>query len=291
MTTHSLSAVINQTTDEGFRAWYEIVRDGLVAVGWTQTADTGQLDPVTMIRPAVNTAAGYEIWQSPDGSLIAKLEPGCGSNTSTPQMWMTFGKSTNGAGTLTGQTSTRNTVFIGTTPTSTSTAFTTYFSGSNDHLGVIFWAFSTASGSRHQGFILAGKTVDADGVATTIGFGVARQSSLSGAMSFQSVRSDAPAATLAESNFFSLVPGNVTASLTATDNNQVYLWMMNVPDVLPFLWAGTVLKTELPFGTSISTNLVGQLPRTYMCCSTALGELNLSPANSSSSYGFAILWE
>jgi len=95
-----------QTTDTEFRTWVAAIIAQLTAIGLTQTADTGQINTATVTTPAViNTAQGYAIFRYNDtlhatSPIFFKLEFGSGGAITTPSMWLTVGKGTNGAGTI-----------------------------------------------------------------------------------------------------------------------------------------------------------------------------------------------
>lgn len=103
-------SVVDNYSDAAFRLWITELRDMLVAAGFVQTDDTGQLDVATVVRPGTtSTAAGYMIFRTNDGfsPVFVKIEPGVFNNQARAATWMTFGTGTNGAGTITGLISTR----------------------------------------------------------------------------------------------------------------------------------------------------------------------------------------
>lgn len=112
MTKQTISTNPIATTDALFRAWGLAHSNALAAANstrLTQTADTGQINWVTVLKPAANTKAGYEIWKITDAGLpdiYIKIEYGIGLPVaaSTCAIWVTIGTSTNGAGTLGGVT-------------------------------------------------------------------------------------------------------------------------------------------------------------------------------------------
>lgn len=119
-------------TDAHFRAWAQEVHDALTAFGWVNTADTGQINLVTVSKPAgTSTSQGYEIWRMADSlqSLYAcymKIEYGSGTNSSNnPGIWITLGTGSNGTGTLTGTVGTRSLI---TQCNAYTTAAKTYYS-------------------------------------------------------------------------------------------------------------------------------------------------------------------
>jgi hypothetical protein len=117
MATSVSNVVFKQTTDAEFRAWGSAICTALQNLGVTKTADTGQIDWATVAKPAAtNTVQGYEIRQFTDAlqataPIYIKLEFGSNLNGATlPGIWLTIGNGTDGAGTLTGFTSTRRAI-------------------------------------------------------------------------------------------------------------------------------------------------------------------------------------
>jgi len=118
------SAVFQNNTDANFRAWVSAIIAAIVAGGWVQTADTGQINTATVTAPAVlSTSQGYAVFRSNDAGgglneFYVKIEFGSGpASALRPGVWVTFGWSTDGAGTLTGAAiSTRTQVACGTNP-------------------------------------------------------------------------------------------------------------------------------------------------------------------------------
>lgn len=106
MTYATASLAPTQGTDAAFRAWGSGISALLAAAGLVQTADTGQINWATVTRPTLaNTSQGYEIWRFPDAlqatrPIFLKIEYGSGTNSGVPQMWVTVGTATDGAGTL-----------------------------------------------------------------------------------------------------------------------------------------------------------------------------------------------
>lgn len=100
------------TTDAGFRAWGSKIAKALAEVGLIQTADSGQINWTTVTTPAVNaTYAGYEIWRFNDSAqsgqpIYMKVEYGRAAAASRPSIRMTYGRGSDGAGTLTKPSST-----------------------------------------------------------------------------------------------------------------------------------------------------------------------------------------
>lgn len=101
----------NLSDDATFRSWAQGIHDALLALGLVQTADTGQINLATALKPTVSTtAAGYEIWRFNDAlqavaPIFLKIEYGSGSSVTVPEVWITVGAGSNGAGVLTGASS------------------------------------------------------------------------------------------------------------------------------------------------------------------------------------------
>lgn len=97
----------SNSTDALFRAWCTFVRDGLLG-GWTQTADTGQMNFATITRPlAADTVQGYALFAMADAlqgaaPIVVKLEFGSGTAANEPDIRLTIGSGSNGSGTITG---------------------------------------------------------------------------------------------------------------------------------------------------------------------------------------------
>lgn len=285
MTTNSYSAVVDHTSDAGFRAWGSLLSARLAAAGLVQTADTGQINWTTVTRPATNTAGGYEIWRLSNSSLYFKIEYGTGSSATTPQMWITVGQGSNGSGTLTGQLSTRNTWTANAAPTSTLTSYNTYICVLADALSICWSLNGFQAASSAGGVLIVGRTVDSTGATTSIGFAVLRQINSSQAMACQCARIASTASTQAESTYFSMAVGAPASTLTNAGANQAYLVMMNVPDVFPFEWACTYKNSEVTKANTMSFAPVGPTSRTFL----ALG--GAAANNNDSSYGIAMIYE
>lgn len=107
MATNTFSAAPDNTSDATFRAWGSALSAALAAVGMVKTADTGQINWATVVKPAaVNTQSGYEVWRFNDAlqataPLYVRIGYGSGSNTLHPSLWFTCGKGSDGAGTIT----------------------------------------------------------------------------------------------------------------------------------------------------------------------------------------------
>jgi hypothetical protein len=105
MATHSsTSTVPSNSTDANFRSWINFIHDLMIAAGWNQTADTGQINFATVTAPgAADTKQGYAIYEMTDAlaatyPIIIKFAFGSGSATNNPGIWFAVGTHTDGAG-------------------------------------------------------------------------------------------------------------------------------------------------------------------------------------------------
>lgn len=110
MTTATASFAFAHTSDATFRAWGKGVSDLLAAVGLTRTADTGQVDWATVLRPGINTDAGYEMWRFADtlqatAPVFIKVTYGTAATASIPRLLLQVGAASSGSGALSGAVS------------------------------------------------------------------------------------------------------------------------------------------------------------------------------------------
>jgi hypothetical protein len=168
MTTHTWANNTLSSTDAEFRAWGSGISTALSIIGMVQTADTGQINWTTALRPTVaNTYAGYEIWRFNDTlqatkPLFVKIEYGSGSSGTRAQLRFTLGKGSNGAGALTG-------VFAGSTLATSSSALGTdtvrnWYASSGD--GSICAVSGAPDLNNFNTTFLIERSRDPDGAAT-----------------------------------------------------------------------------------------------------------------------------
>jgi hypothetical protein len=97
------------TTDALFRAWAQFIDDTIVlAGGWVNTADTGQLTIASATHPSVaNTKVGYRVYHMNDAlqatkPVFLRVDYGSGPTAANPAVWFTIGTGSDGAGNITG---------------------------------------------------------------------------------------------------------------------------------------------------------------------------------------------
>lgn len=170
MTLSSWTSTVNVTSDALFRTEMQAIHDAIVAVGLVQTSDTGQVTISSMTRPATNIAAGYEIFKFNDSlqtngaPVFIKIEYGTGNNTSTCSVWFTVGTSTDGAGTITGNQTSRYQLQ---NSAATAGTFTSGMSGSSSRLTFV-WCNNGGNTISHWATIE--RLLDSSGANTSTGF-------------------------------------------------------------------------------------------------------------------------
>lgn len=271
MSTYSYSAVINHTTDAGFRAWGSGLSAGLALCGLTQTADTGQINWSTVLKPAQGAAAGYEIWRNIDNSIYIKLEYGSNSNSATyPSLWITVGTGSNGTGTITGQTSGRLKLATDdTTIVSTSTPYANYLSSSAGHITIWFGVRSLASNNGDLVILNIQRIVDSTGNPGTEGFCLFYIALGDSNSTYQlmSVRTTAIPATYNLTSYNTIIPGTPAASEPA-GSNQFWPTWGNLPNMRVNAGAIVYINSEIAKENTFPATPVGTVEHTYIAVGT-----------------------
>jgi hypothetical protein len=289
MTTKAWFFPIQHNNDANFRAWGSDLSAAFAEVGLVKTADTGQIDWVTVLRPTTtDTAAGYEIWRYTDSSVFLKIEYGTQNSSGTPGLWLTVGQGSNGSGTLTGAVSARGTFGSGSTsalssPGTNRQSFLVYKDG---FFGFVGYKFAIG-GAGPVAMIAVAKTTNAAGVADSRGVTVFwKSTSISGDPRVQAVNFQTSFATqVSFAGDFVVIPMGVTSSIVGSDT-QCFIHWTALPLVLPNPYTATVIASEVPAGSTFTTTLVGTTPRTYLVPDTGVEGSALGGA-----YLFAMLWE
>lgn len=146
MTTSSGNFVFDNSTLANFKSWAQAISNAFSTFGWTQTTDTGQVNWGTI--GAVPSGFVYEIWKASDTlaatlPIFVKVE--YGASTTSVQLRFTVGTSSNGTGTITGQTvSAAPWAAIGFNTNQGATLFPCFFSGTTGEFRMWMWASTTA---------------------------------------------------------------------------------------------------------------------------------------------------
>lgn len=175
MTTAAFPSKPINDTDANFRTWGLGLSTAIQAVGLVKTADTGQIDFVTVLKPTVSaTMQGYEIFRFNDAlqvttPIFIKVEYGCGTFAATPALKITVGKDSNGTGTLTGIIHTQSSIQPAASSSNTYDSYVS--SGDGSMLVFSLWSNTlTVSPAYMQctRFIIE-RSRDSSGNATSIG--------------------------------------------------------------------------------------------------------------------------
>jgi hypothetical protein len=153
MSGSTFSVAAKQTTDTEFRAWGSAISAGLAAAGCVQTADTGQINWSTVVKPAsAGVMAGYEIWRFNDSlqataPVFFKIEYGASAAAAAnPDVWVTVGTGSNGSGTITGTALagvagalTTRREFLSAAQSTPATTSACYVYGDTSSVAVVLW--------------------------------------------------------------------------------------------------------------------------------------------------------
>lgn len=283
MTTQSWNTPITHTNDAQFRLWGSELSARLGAIGLVQTADTGQVNWVTVTRPGLNVAAGYEIWRFNDSlqgtaPIFIKVEYGTGSgNAQAPMVWITVGTGSNGSGTITGTVSDR--VTTSSTNSPATNAVTNYPSFACGVDGAVWVSTKYGAPAATRGFTSFAviRTCDNAGSPTGDGFVVYAGASGSTAQSqiqAQAIRTASPATVFTRdvNGFVSMIVHGLATTVTTSGDTQASLHWMPTPEVRPVFAACGLATAESTYGASFATTLVGSTPRTYVSIHSAAGQ-------------------
>lgn len=133
----------------------------ITAMGWVQTADTGQTDPGGVgALPAQNNYGNFAVFRTNDGLTNVYFRLGFGRNSANqPSFTFQIGTGTDGAGTLNGNTTSLQTGYAG----NTSSGKLLYISGSTSRIAIVL---NTVDGRDQQFTCVVARSVDTGGAYT-----------------------------------------------------------------------------------------------------------------------------
>jgi hypothetical protein len=215
MALSTFSVPPRQDSDATFRAWGSGLSTALAAAGLTKLSAgeaSGQIDWATVAGPgaSTNTSKGYEFWRFSDalhtaGSYVfLKIEYGSGAAGTSPAIWLTVGTSHDGAGSMTGLTTTRYQVK---TAGNSTTSYTCRVAGGTDRIAVAMWESSNTA--NYALWFSVERTKDSAGANTATGVLVTTHYT---AVSTQRVYTFASGETGVETNFGALLPSTGTGA-------------------------------------------------------------------------------
>ena len=291
MTTSVWSTVLDHSSNAGYQAWATELIVKLLAVNvsqLTQTADTGQLaNPVVAARPAINTAAGYWIFKWTDGSstdLYFKIETGTGAALTTPQLWVTVGTGSDGAGNLTGKVSTRTTATCNTAPLSTTTNYTSYLCCATGGFSLGWKMLARGAIAMGEGYFGTYHSVDDSGVVNNDGYvNYCMQTSSIQAQSVNLTNGVVFSGTIANSSC--LIPYTITASVVS-GNAQYFRHFAAYPLARPLGHVVSAIASEFSTGTSFSGESGSITDHTFISMGSCVQQ-----ASNLGASGIAFLWQ
>ena len=284
MATDSWSSGAPHTSDAEFRAWGSELSAKLQAIGGlVQTADTGQINWLTVTRPGTNTDGGYEIYYLDDSlhgtaPVYFKLYYGTGSNAAYPRLRIEVGTGSNGSGTITGTAlmSVRQCHISG--AVIGATARSSYLCVNEGFVGLLWKTGASAEG----GFFLC-RTCDPDGTPNDKGL-ASSYVSTSGNFTTMPLRFESPAAAYTAGVDVTFTPVGMTSGAIGSDLQVMTCWMAT-PDVRPIFGHCMTWDVDYSTGTTFTATLVGPTARTY------ISGADCTDYGNNSSLSIAMLWE
>jgi hypothetical protein len=161
--------VCDSSTLANFKDWAQAISSFFTTAGWTQSADTGQVNWSTISSVPGSGAFVYEIWEPNDSltTFYLKVEYGNVTGTNCPSLRLTLSSSTNGSGTSTGFIyGPINVNQAAYTPPSTTTTYECDFSGVAGRIGVMMWRNAPAADEAQQ-FFGVERSLNSSGATTS----------------------------------------------------------------------------------------------------------------------------
>ena len=282
MTTSVTYTAINHSTDAGFRAWGLEFHNQLVAIGLTQSSDTGQVNWATVTLGGINTMPAYEVWQFNDTlqsttPVILIFSFGTSNTTGCPSIKLYVCGATNGAAGLVGPS---YAVWCGCSNWNTVPATTTTFYPSrfcyNATLGFFGFAWKigscTIAGSTNTSYMSAfvfrpnnsaGAPTGAVVNIMTSCLGQVQVSNYGGMACLNFTQGVSYPSSYAQSQYWSFRPFMQTSTIV---DGQLAVdpvfFMTPAIGITPCLARGLI--TEIPMGSQISLTLVGSTAHNYI---------------------------
>lgn len=304
MTTATYTDSLLPSSDALFRQIGSEFSAALQSCGLVKTADTGQIDWGTVAKPGTSAVAGYEIFYLNDSlhataPLYLKLEYGIGVNTNTYAMAVRIGQGSDGAGTLTGQVSSRIFPSLNNTLAYGATSWPSVFCVTE---GIAFGIrqLGKCGDMGVCGFLMA-RTCNADGTINGKGAVIMTIAASfgSGTRGFQQAVAFEAGITYALSggstgdaaNWFNL-PGTATNTDTGGDT-QATAAVAPMPRFTAIKGVGCAMTTELPQGSTATIQFFsGESPRTYIQLGTGLAQVGARVNGTDDNLvGLLALWE
>lgn len=299
MSTDTWAAVIDHTSDAGFRAWVADVINRITALGGSpahiiQTADTGQINVATVTRPGVNTEGGYAVFAFNDtqqgaAPIYFRIGFGTEASATVPRMTIIVGTSTNGAGTIGGVVSgaARN-ISQAVGVVSTAISYTSHLCAREGYF-FLGWKLASGSAGRYRIGVMISRTVDAAGAPDAEGCVIYGNGATIANMSYQYLRfiATTAASTVGTTIDYAFVPWAVTSTLVGSDS-QAFTHFHPFPKMRPLIGCCTYRQSEVTDFTTFSVALVGVAAHTYLATYQAMA---YGEKGTSANYGLAFIYE
>lgn len=271
MATQTFSTSPSNSSNAYFRDWGKKLSDAMETVGFTKTADTGQIDWTTVLAPgAALTIMGYEIRAFSDAlqasnPVVVKIEYGSGSsNASNVAINVTVGRASDGAGTLVGEIS--STFAIKCANTST-TAYDCYVSGASDRIG-----FAMFSNATYLLSLYIERTKSSAGANTVAGVNIVGTVASSNYQQYFAKKGLGNPFTIATPGICCLAP----YSGTAVNGSDIGLFpifpLLGYADN-PDLGACVYFTADIAAATSVALTILGA-SHTYITVAGSIGTIN-----------------
>lgn len=281
-----ITTPVDHSSDAAFRVWAQEIDAAFVAAGWVNTADTGQVNLSTMVRPAINTMAGYRTYYYNDAlhasaPIYLKLEFGTNNVATTPGWFVSMGQGTNGAGSLIGLTSDRVNCTINAAPLSTVTNYSSYVTWGEGYFAI---AWKSGASNSGQGLFILNRFTDSLGTPVGDGYAWYARGTTNNTLC-QSV-SYLTNTAYPQSAYYCMVGWNVSNSLVG-GVAQTYRNYLITPRMQLNPLTLCIVKTELPTGNIIQADVIGTGLRDWMPIGTVTSGVTVAQTNT---FGFAIPW-
>lgn len=273
------STPIEHSNDATFRSWGSNLAGNIGTAGMVKTADTGQINWVTVTRPAVNTYGGYEIWRFDDSlqatsPVFVKIEYGTSNNAANPAIRVSIGSGTNGAGTLTGLVTSTRVCHEGSglIAGASSMNFPSYVTHTAGFFGLVFKIGAGSTAAMTLFAFTVQRSVDNTGAPTAAGVQLITSSTASETtpadVSFINYAASSVINTI-NGNDLSFVPARMASSLVGFAP-QIFLHWMALPQMTPCVATAAYFKAEASAGYEFDFEMVGTTPRHYITIGNAL---------------------
>ncbi len=288
----------SHASDAAFRIYVAEFEQMLEDSGLVRTADTGQINPATVVRAGTNSDAGYSMWRFDDSlqsiaPVFIKLTYGTSSSAIRPRATISIGSATDGAGNFSG---THFTPPLMCSPgqdcsaSSTLSSFACHTEGLAFFLPKYLGLASTSSAVPHN--FCVQRTVNSTGAPTAEGVVLTTPSSNGFVGGYARVcrltYSPSPVTWAEVSGAYqAIMPMSLSDSRVGLQPQVLMHWTA-LPKILPLAGSASYIDTEISFGSEFSMALVGATARNYK----AFGSYSFNnTAYLGANYGTALLWE